>query len=182
MIARASHAEERAPRVLVSVAAVAVVAVDAGYLLLIQSQGGPPSDNPLVTPFVGSYFALMAAALIASLPAPAPLRAGFRGAAAAGLLLAALLTGLSIGAAVLIPAILAIVATVLMVRRSPDRNTVFAAIAGMFVGVALLVVGLQIAWQQVVCPASGESGGSIASWFGSGGNYECNDGVLRVQR
>jgi len=46
----------------------------------------------------------------------------------------------------------------------------------------VLAVGLQLAWQQVVCPATGESGGSIASWFGSGGSYECNDGVLTVQR
>jgi hypothetical protein len=168
--------------VLVSVAAVAVLAIDALYVAIIRAQGGPPSDEPLVAPFVAGYLALLAAGLGATLVVPGLLRVGVRGAAAGGLLLMAVLTGFSIGAGVLVGALVAIAALALTVSRHPSARTVLAAVAGIIVGVALLLVGLQLAWSHVVCSPSGQSGGTIPSLVGVGESYQCSDGVLTVER
>src|SRR5579864_5268698 len=104
MIARVHHAEQRAPRVLVSVAAVALVAIDVLYLGLVESQGASPF--PLVTWFIAGYFVVVAMALIGSLFAPPGARVAVRGAAAGSLLAMTVMSAMSIGAAVLIPAAL----------------------------------------------------------------------------
>ena len=163
-------------------AAIAVAAIDALYLALIQSQGGPPSDTALVTPFVAAYFALIALALAVSLVAPVAVSAGLRGAAAGGLLVMAVLTGFSIGVAVLIPAVISVAAAVITVARHPTRRTVISALAGAVVTVALLVAGLQVAWSYISCPPAGQSGGTMPSFIGPGPSYECDNGVLTVNR
>ena len=182
MVAPRPYAEERAQRVLVSVAAVAVLAIDALYVTLIQAQGGPPSDEPLVVPFVAGYLGLLAVALGLTLVLPGLLRVGVRGAAAGGLLLMGVLTGFSIGVGVLVAAIVSIAALVVTVSRHPGARPAAAAVAGIVVGVALLLIGLEVAWSHVVCAPTGESGGSIPSLIGPGASYECNNGVLTVQR
>lgn len=163
-------------------AAVAVVAIDALYVGLVRSQGGPPPDNALVTPFVASYFALIALALAMSLLTPVSVGVGLRGGAAGGLLVMAILTGFSIGVAVLIPALIAIAAAVVTVGGHPRRRSVISAGVGIFVAVAVLAIGLQIAWSYIACPATGQSGGTTASFFGQGASYECDNGVLTVSR
>jgi hypothetical protein len=164
------------------VAAIAVAAIDALYLTLVRSQGGPPPDNALVTPFVASYFALVALALVVSLLTPLSVSAALRGAAAGGLLLMAILTGFSIGIAVLLPAALSIAAAVVTVGGHPSRRAVVSTVVGIVVAVALLVAGLEIAWSYISCPATGESGGTTASFFGQGASYQCENGVLTVRR
>ncbi len=182
MLARAHVDEQRAPRVLVSVAAIAVVAIDVLYVSLIRAQGGPPSDEPLVVPFVAGYLGLFALALGLTLVLPDLLRVGVRGAAAGGLLLLGVLTGFSIGVGVLVAAIVAIAALVVTVSRHPGARSTAAAVTGVVVGVALLLIGLQLAWSHVVCPSSGQSGGTIPSLVGPGASYDCDNGVLTVHR
>lgn len=179
MVVPGAHSEERAPRVLVSVAVVAVVAIDVLYLSLIAGQGGPPSDTPLVVPFVGAYFAVLATSLGVSLAAPAWLKAALRGAACAGLLLMAVLTGFSIGVAVLVAAAVALAALVFTLAARPNRRAVGAAIIGGIVGVAILMAGLQLAWSQISCPRTGESSGTTVSLTGQS-SYRCIEGVLTI--
>ncbi len=135
----------RAERVLVGVAVVAVAAIGTLYLVLISSQGG--SDNPTVPYFVASFLLAVGLSLLASLLAPRVAKAGLRGLAAGGLLAMALLSAFSIGAAVLVAAIFTAAATVVTVARAPSLASIAAAVAGIAVGAAALVGGLEIAWQ-----------------------------------
>lgn len=167
---------------LAAAAAVAVIAVDALYLAIINSQGGIPSDTPLVAPFVAVYLALMAVLLAASVFAPPAAQPALRAAPAAGLFLLGVLALFSIGIAILITALLAGVSTVLSIRARPGaRSPVSASIAAL-IAVALLVGGFEFTWNYLVCPSSGESGGSTASFLGHGSSYVCQGGVLTVRR
>lgn len=166
-----------AERVLVAVAVIAIVAIEVGYLLLIRSQGGVPSDTPWVVPFVAGYLVLMAAALALSLVVPDGLRPALSAAASAGLLVLGLLAAFSIGLAVLVVAGLSIAVLVLDVRTRPGTASVLPVVAGAVAAAMLLGVGFQISWTHIVCPPNGESGGSVAGFFG-GSAYDCNDGIL----
>jgi hypothetical protein len=146
VIARDPHAEERAPRVLVSVAVAAVVAIDALYLAIIRTQGGSPSDYPLVTPFIAGYFAVVAVALLASLFQAMSVRAFLRGAASGGLLVLAVISALSIGAVVLVAALLSVAATVLTLVRGGRGRDVAFSVVGALVAVVVLIGGLLLAW------------------------------------
>jgi len=151
-----------------------VAAADVLYLGLVRSQGGSPSDNPLITPFVASYLAAVAAALIVSLAAPPAVKVGLRAGASAGLVVMALLAAFSIGIALLLPAGLGVAATVVTVARAPGWRGVIAAIAGSFVAVSILAAGFVASWSYISCPPSGESGGTTAT----GTSYSCASGVL----
>ncbi len=144
MVASAPHAEERAPRLLVSVAAVALVAIDVLYLGLVQSQGASPF--PLVTWFIAGYFAAVAIALITSLFTPVGVRIGVRGAAAGSLLAMTVMSAMSIGAAVLVPAALCGVATAITIARAPGTRNIVVAIAAIAAGAGAFLAGLQAAW------------------------------------
>jgi len=169
-----------AARVLVAIAVVAIVAIDALYLAIVSSQGGPgepPTDTPLVVPFVAGYEILMALLLAASLVVPPAVRPALRGAAAAGLFVLGILALFSIGLGDIIAAALALAATVLAVRASRGTRTWLSLAAAAIVSVAILLGGFQIAWSHIVCQPAGESGGSSAGLFG-GSSYDCKDGVL----
>ncbi len=171
-----------AARVLVAIAVVAIAAIVALYLEIIQAQGGAPPDTPLVVPFVAGFLILMAALLGASLVAPPSLSPALRAGASAGLLALGVLAAMSIGVAVLIAAGLAIASTVLAFNAQPRARSAATAAVAVVVSVALLGAGFEVALNHVVCPPSGESGGSTASFLGHGSSYECRDGVLTVQR
>jgi len=148
-----------AERVLVAVAVVVIAATEVGYMLLIRAQGGPPSDTPWVVPFVAGYLVLMAALLAASTLVPATARVALRGGASAGLLVLGVLAAFSIGLAVLIAAALALASAVV---ARPRGREVLSAFGGGVIAVALLLAGFQLSWSHVVCPATGQSGGSTA--------------------
>lgn len=167
-----------AERVLVAVAVAAIAATDGGYIALIRGQGGPPTDTPWVVPFVAGYLVLVAAVLAASLLVPAAAKPAMRVAASAGLLVLGVLAAFSIGLAVLIAAGLSIAAAVLAFRAKPGMSSAVSAAAAAVVALVVLVAGFQITWTHIVCPASGESGGTVASFVGVGSSYECNEGVL----
>jgi len=144
MIAGAHHAEQRATRVLVSVAAVALIAIDVLYVGLVQSQGESPF--PLVTRFITAFFAVVAAALIGSLFTPPAVRLALRGAASGGLVAMTVMAAMSIGAAVLVPAALCGAATAVTVARAPSTRNVVVAIVAVIAGAGVFLAGLQGAW------------------------------------
>lgn len=147
MVTPSKTGEGRAPRVLVAIAFVAVVAIDALYLGIIWSQGDTPPSG-YVVPFIASYVAAIAVMLLVSLASPAIVKAGFRGAASGGLLAFAGLSALTIGPAVLAAALVSVAATILTIARVPGRSTMGAAGVGAVADVVILFVGLQLAWSQ----------------------------------
>ena len=158
-------------------AAIALVAIEALYLSIVNSQGGAQSDQPLVVPFVAGYLGMSAVALVASLVTPPAIKAALRSGASAGLLVLGVLAAFSIGVAVLVAAALAIFATALTVGRNPTTRAVGGAFAGAIVAVGLLAAGFWIAWSNIQCPSSGESGGSTAT----GITYSCENGILTTK-
>ena len=168
-------------RFVTALAVLALVAIDAIYLIIVRQQGTDPSE-PLVVPFVAAYIALMGALLVASLLTPPAWAPALRGGASAGLLVLGALSAFSIGLGVLFAATLAIAATVLALIARPGARSAVSTVLSALVVVALLVVGFQVAWSHLACPASGEGGGTTPSFFGQGSSYECNGGVLTVHR
>lgn len=169
-----------AARVLVAVAIVAIAAIVVLYVSIIHVQGGPSTPDVLTVPFVAGYQLLMAALLGASLLASPALRPALRGAASAGLLVLGWLAIFSIGIAILIAAGLAIASTALALNERPGARPVVSAVLAGALAVALLVAGFEFSWHYLVCPASGESGGTTASLLGHSSSYDCNNGVLTV--
>lgn len=171
-----------AGRVLVAIAVVAIVAIITLYLALIYSQGGGDPATPLVTPFVASYLVLAAISLSASLFAPAAVSPALRAGPSAGLVVLGVLAAFSIGIVVLIAAGLAIASTVLALRARPGARSALSALGGAMVAIVILVAGFQIAWSHIVCPPSGEGGGTEPSFVGPGASYDCSGGALTVHR
>lgn len=164
---------------LVAVSIVAIIAIVAGYIAIVRSQGGPPPTDILTVPFVASYLLTMAALLAISLIERGwikTLRPALRGGASAGLLAVSVLSAFSIGLAVLIAAALAIAATVVSIISAPRRATFIGAAMGAVLSLAWLAFGLEVAWNVIVCPPAGQSSGITPS----GVNYDCSDGELTV--
>jgi hypothetical protein len=170
-----------AARVLVAIAVVAIVAIVVLYLAIVSSVGGPAPADVLVEPFVAGYLLLMAALLAASLFAPPLARPALRAAASAGLFVLGVLGAFTIGVAILVAAALAIASTVLAIRARPEARAQLSATVAAMLAVALLVGGFEFTWNYLVCPPTGESGGSTASFLGHGSSYECVDGHLTVR-
>ncbi len=164
------------------VAVIATVAIVALYLAIIRSQGGgePSPPDVLTVPFVAAYLLLMAVLLGVSLLAPAGARPALRGAAAGGLFVLAVLALFSIGVAILLLAGLAIAATVLAIVERPGARSVVSAVLAGVLAVAVLVAGFEVSSHYLVCPSTGESGGTTASLLGHSSSYDCNNGVLTV--
>jgi hypothetical protein len=181
VVAVRPYSDGRAVRVLVVVPIVGLMAVIAGYIAIIRSQDGARPDDVLTVPFVTGYLLLMALLLAVSLlelPAIARSRPALRGAAAAGLWVLGVLALFSIGLAIVICAALATAATVVTLTARPSlRATVSAVVAGIL-SVVVLAVGFEITARVIVCPATGQSGGTTAAFLTNGFSYECNDGVL----
>lgn len=169
-------------RVLTGLALVIVVGVDALYIGLIVGQGGGDPATPLVVPFISAYLVLVALSLLASLIAPASSTPALRGGAAGGLSVLGVFAAFSIGLPLLLAALFAIVAAVLATTLRPGARSVISAVLAGVVAVGLLLVGFQISWSYLVCPASGQGGGTEPSLIGPGPSYECNGGVLTVHK
>ena len=169
-----------AARVIVLLAVVTILAVDATYISITRSLNGPGTADVLTVPFVAGYMFVMAALMAASLFTPPVAQLALRASASAGLLILGLLALFTIGFAILVAATLAIASTVLAMRSQPSaRSQVFATIAALL-AVALLVGGFEFTWNYLVCPPTGESGGTTASLLGHSSSYDCNNGVLTV--
>lgn len=179
MVAARPYSEGWATRVLVTVAVVALVAIVAAYIAIIESQGGPGPSDVLTVPFVAAYLLLMAAILAISLIERRrinSLRPALRAAASAGLVALGVLAAFSIGTAVLIAALFAIAATIVSIIAAPGRATFIGAAIAAVLSVGFLAFGLEVVWNIIICPPTGQSSGTTAS----GVNYDCSDGYLTV--
>jgi len=165
--------------VLVAVPVVALVAIVAGYIAIVESQGGPPPSDVLTVPFVSAYLLSMSAILAISLIERSrikSLRPALRAAAAAGLVALGILAGFSIGPAIMIAAAFAIAATIVSIVSAPRRGTFIGAATGALLSVGFLAFGLEVVWNVIICPPTGQSSGTTAT----GINYDCSDGYLTV--
>jgi hypothetical protein len=164
---------------LIWVAAAPVLLIDAIYLGLIRSQGDQPPDV-FVVPFVATYLLVMVGLLIGSLLRRLnPLvRVAFRAAAAAGLIVLGVLAAFSIGIPIFICGVLAAIAF----GRSSDRafwrsSLLSGGLAAVF-AIVVLLFGFDAAERAIVCPPSGESGGSTVGFFTGSSQWSCNNGRL----
>lgn len=168
-------------RVLVAVPVVSVVVIAAAYVAIIVNQ--PSHPDVFVVPFVAGYMVATAVLLAVSLlesPRVVSLRPALRGAAAGGLLVMGVLALFSIGLPLMFAGALATAATVGTVRRHPSRTAIGSAAAGAAVAFVVLVVGFDVAWRIIVCPPSGEMGGTQPGLFVSGIAYDCSNGRLTI--
>jgi hypothetical protein len=158
------------------VAIAGILAIDVLYLAIVRLQGDPPPVDVLTVPFIAGYLLLMAALLGASLIALPALRPALRAAASCGLLVLGLLAAFSIGILILATAALAITSLAQSIERDRSPRTLGASLAASVVAVAVLVAGLQLAWNFLVCPSTGQVSGT-AGFFGQS-HYQCTDGRL----
>jgi hypothetical protein len=87
-----------------------------------------------------------------------------------------ILAGFSIGPAILIAALFAIAVTVISILSVRRRATLIGAAIGALLSVGLLIFGLEVVWNIIICPPTGQSSGTTAT----GVNYDCEDGYLTV--
>jgi hypothetical protein len=167
-----------AERTLVALAVVSLVAIDALYVAIIRSQGGPDPVDVLTVPFVAGYMALLAFLLGLSIFLPPAIRPALRAASTAGLLALAVLTVFSIGIGVFIAAMLALAATVMALVERHGPSVLGSAGFAAVLAVAVMVTGLQFSWQHIECPPTGQVGGTTPGFFTGGVSYECDGGRL----
>src|SRR5690348_9393387 len=120
----------------------------------------------------------MALLLLASLLVSPSVRPALRAGPAGGLLVLGWLGAMSIGIPLLLAAGLAMGATVLAIDARPGRRVVVSVAIAAAVAIVVLVAGFEFSWHYLVCPPTGESGGTTASFLGHATIYDCNNGVL----
>ncbi len=165
-------------RTLVALSAISVVAIDFLYVGIIRSQGGPDPVDVLTVPFVAGYMALLAVLLGLSIFLPPAVRPALRAGSASGLLVLAVVAAFSIGIGLLIAAVLALAAMIMALVERHGPQVLGSAVLASLLAVALLVSGLQYSWQHIVCPPSGQVGGTTPGFFTGGISYECDGGRL----
>jgi hypothetical protein len=171
--------DRRATRTLIWIAAAPALLLDALYLGLIRSQGDQPADI-LVVPFVAAYLLVMVGLLVGSLLRRLkPLvRVAFRGAAAAGLIVLGVLAAFSIGIPILICGVLAAIAFGMSIDEASWPPSLLTGGLAAVVAIVVLLGGFDLAGRVIVCPASGESGGSTVGFFAGSSQWSCNNGRL----
>ena len=180
MAAQSAVHDTRATRTLVLIATVLVVLGDAGYVLIVATQGSYPPDA-FTVPFLAGYWLVMAAMLGLSLldrPRLATLRPALRAGAAAGLLVTGLLGLFSIGLPMVIAGALSSGAAVrTLAGRNRWRAVSIEALAAVMT-VVVVVAGLEVTARLILCPPHGESGGSGYGLVSGGYHWQCVDGRL----
>jgi hypothetical protein len=159
---------------------VLVLLVDAGYVLLISTQGAYPHDV-FTVPFVAAYWAVMAAMLWLSLqhrPRLVALRPQLRAGAAAGLLVTGVLALFSIGLPVVLAGALATGAAVRSLAGRDVKRALLAEALAAVIAVVILVAGLEITARVIVCPTHGTSGGSGSGLVSGNYHWQCTEGHL----
>jgi hypothetical protein len=168
----------RTTRILVWVAIAPPLLMDALYLGLIRTQGGPPESYTV--PFVSGYLLVMVCLLVASIALRlerAP-RAALRAAAAAGLIVLGVIAAFSIGLPILIAGVVALVAAVrTMAGPGWISPSLFGAASGL-VAVAVLIAGFEVTERLIVCPAHGYMGGGGTGFITGPYHYQCVNGRL----
>jgi hypothetical protein len=172
--------DSRATRSLVLIAAILVVLGDAGYVLIIATQGSYPADA-FTVPFLAGYWLLMAAMLGLSLldrPRLATLRPALRAGAAAGLLVTGVLGLFSIGLPMVIAGALATGAAVRTLAGRNRRWAVSTEVLAAVIAVVVVVAGLELTARVILCPAHGESDGGGTGLVTGAYTWKCTEGHL----
>jgi len=171
--------DRRGVRLLVWVALAPSLLVDALYLGLIRGQD-TFSPDIFVVPFVATYLLLMVGLLAASLPRTVSplLRIAFRAAAAAGLIVLGVLAAFSIGIPILICGLFAAIAFALSIDTARWRSSALAGGLAAVLAIIVLLGGFDVVARVIVCPATGESGGSTVGFFTGSSHWTCMNGQL----
>jgi hypothetical protein len=180
MAAQSAVHDTRATRTLVLIAAVLVVLGDAGYVLIVATQGSYPPDA-FTVPFLAGYWLVMAAMLGLSLldrPRLTTLRPAFRAAAAAGLLVTGVLGLFSIGLPMVIAGALATGAAVRTLAGRDRRRAGLTEVLAAVIAVVVVVAGLELTARLILCPAHGQSGGGGAGLVSGAYHWTCVEGHL----
>jgi hypothetical protein len=178
VVAARPYGEGWPTRVLVAVSVVAAIVTVVGYIAIIRQAGPLPTDF-LTVPFVSTYLVSMVVILAISLierRGIKRLRPPLRAAASAGLLALGVLASFPTAPSVLIAAAFAMAATAVSIISALRRATFIGAAIGALLSVAWLAFGLEVAWNVIVCPPTGQSSGTTAT----GVHYDCSDGYLTV--
>ena len=184
MTSRADTREPRSTGVMVWIAIVIAVFVDAAYLSLIASQGEPLPDA-LTVPFVAGYLALIAVLLWLSLregPRWVKLRPPFRAAAAGGLLVFGVLELFSIGLPLVVAGALATGAAVRALAGPRMKQALLLEVSAAVVALVVLVGGLEVTQRVIICPAHGSAGGSGSGLVTGAYEWQCTEGHLDYYR
>jgi hypothetical protein len=180
MATQSAVQDSRATRTLVLIAAFVVVLGDAGYVLIVATQGAYPPDA-LTVPFLAGYWLVLAAMLGLSVldrPRLATLRPALRAAAAAGLLVTGVLGLFSIGLPIVIAGALATGAAVRTLAGRDRRRVVLTEVLAAVIAVVVVVAGLELTARLILCPAHGQSGGSGAGLVSGAYSWKCTEGHL----
>ena len=180
MSAQSAVQDSRATRTLVLVAAVLVLIGDAGYVLIVATQGTYPPDA-FTVPFLAGYWLVMAAMLGLSVldrPRLATLRPALRAGAAAGLLVTGVLGLFSIGLPMVIAGALATGAAVRTLAGRDRRWAVSIEVLAAVIAVMVVVAGLELTARLILCPSHGESGGGGAGLVSGDYHWRCVEGHL----
>ncbi len=180
MAIQAAVQDSRTTRILVLIAAVVVLVGDAGYLLLISTQGAYPPDA-FTVPFVAGYWAVMAAMLglsLMSAPLLVKLRPAFRAGPAAGLLVMGVLALFSVGLPLVVAGGLATGAAIRTLAGPQRKQAMITEVAAAVIAVVVLVAGFEATERLILCPAHGVSGGSGYGLVSGGYHWQCVDGRL----
>jgi len=172
--------DSRATRTLVLIAAVLVVLGDAGYVLIIATQGSYPADA-FTVPFLAGYWLAMAVMLGLSLldrPRLASLRPALRAGSAAGLLVTGILGLFSIGLPMVIAGALATGAAVRTLAGRNLRRAVSIEVIAAVIAVVVVVAGLELTARLILCPPHGESGGGGTGLVSGTYSWKCTEGHL----
>jgi hypothetical protein len=172
--------DSRATRTLVLVAAVLVLIGDAGYVLIVATQGAYPPDA-FTVPFLAGYWLVMATMLGLSVldrPRLATLRPALRAGAAAGLLVTGVLGLFSIGLPMVIAGALATGAAVRTLAGRDRRWAASIEALAAVVAVVVVVAGLEVTARVILCPPHGVSGGSGYGLVSGAYHWQCVDGRL----
>jgi hypothetical protein len=182
MVVRSVARVDRPTAVVVWISIAVVVADLLVYVVLIKSQGGTAPDA-FTVPFVAGYLALMAVVLrlsLANSQGLATLRPALRAAAAAGLLLLGIFAALSIGIPIFLAGILAFVAAIRALIGRNVRSAIISEIAAGVIAVLVLVGGFELTQRIILCPPSGNVGGSSSGFVTGAFHYQCVNGTLTM--
>jgi hypothetical protein len=172
--------DSRATRTLVLIATALVLIGDAGYVLIVATQGAYPPDA-FTVPFLAGYWLVMAAMLGLSVldrPRLATLRPALRAGAAAGLLVTGVLGLFSIGLPMVIAGALATGAAVRTLAGRDRRWAVSTEVLAAVIAVVVVVGGLELTARLILCPPHGQSGGGGAGLVSGPYTWTCVEGRL----
>jgi hypothetical protein len=159
---------------------ILVIADDIVYLDLVGGQGGVP-DTVATIPFVSGYVLLMAVLLALSLLSRrwiVTVRPAMLAAVAASLLLLGVFGAFSIGVPLLIAAILTAIAAVRALAGRNATNGLLLEVAGAAIALIVLVGGFEVTQRMIICPPTGEMGGSSSGFITGSYHYQCINGTL----